>query len=427
MDILAGFCFNQDVHQTRRNRVSALIALLLSVSACLHAADPAAEYAKEIRPLLEKYCYECHGPEKHKAELNLASFHSFEQVEAAPQVWETVLERVQSYEMPPKGRPDLEFTPHQHLVDWLRRLSKSPDADCDQVASDRNTSSYHGYVISRRLNPAEYNNTVRDLIGVDLHLQELLPSDGGGGEGFDTAGSALFTSSIHIEKYLAAAERIVRTVLPGDSAGLSPELARARRGILIAEAGPCRSPQAAARTVIESFAHRAFRRPVGPAEVDRLLRLFDRSWERGEGYVPAVRLALKGVLVAPDFLFLPEPEPEGGGVQPLPPAALACRLSYFLWSSMPDDELLALAENGDLLNDECVPEARFTGCWPIPRHRHWENDSHCSGSIWSAWAATCGRTRGAFLSSTPRSATRCSARSRLTLITCFKATGRSST
>ena len=60
-----------------------------------------------------------------------------------------------------------------------------------------------------------------------------------------------------------------------------------------------------------------------------LLRLFDRSWERGEDYVPAVRLALKGVLVAPDFLFLPEPEPEGGGVQPLPPAALAMPIVVF--------------------------------------------------------------------------------------------------
>ena len=109
---------------------------------------------------------------------------------AAPEVWQLVLERVQAFEMPPKGK--LDFGKHQALMGWLRELHRPDSGDCDQVASDRNTSSYHGYVMSRRLNRAEYNNTVRGPIGVDLHLQELLPSDGGGGEGFDTAGSALF-------------------------------------------------------------------------------------------------------------------------------------------------------------------------------------------------------------------------------------------
>jgi hypothetical protein len=61
---------------------------------------------------------------------------------------------------------------------------------------------------------------------------------------------------------------------------------------------------------------------------------------------------LKAVLVSPDFLFLVEPEPEGGGVHPLGPFPLASRLSYFLWSTMPDEELLTLAGSGALLDDQ---------------------------------------------------------------------------
>src|SRR5688572_18686534 len=168
-------------------------------------AKPAEEFRKEIRPILEKHCFECHGTEKKKGDLNLTPFSEYDQVLAEKETWQLVLERVQAFEMPPEGKPELGFNKHQKLVKWLRALPKPEKPDCDQIASDRTANFYKGYVMSRRLNREEYNNTVRDLFGVDLHLQELLPADGGGGEGFDTTGSALFTSSIHIEKYLAAA------------------------------------------------------------------------------------------------------------------------------------------------------------------------------------------------------------------------------
>jgi hypothetical protein len=312
--------------------------------------DPAGDFQHEIRPILEQHCYECHGLEKHKADLNLASFTNYTAVAAAPDTWQRVLERVQAFEMPPKGKPELDFSKHEKLMKWLRELPRPGEGDCDQLASDRNTSFYRGYVMSRRLNRAEYNCTIRDLIGLDLHLDDLLPADGGGGEGFDTTGNALFTSSIHLEKYLAAAEQVLATALP-TSAPSSPALAKARRRILMSEPSACTPARQAAREVVETFAHRAFRRPVQHDEVERLLTLFDRAWQRGDGFVPAVRLALKAVLVSPDFLFLAEPEPAEGGVQELGALPLASKLSYFLWSSMPDDELLALAENGDLLND----------------------------------------------------------------------------
>src|SRR5688572_5500722 len=239
---------------------------------------------------------------------------------------------VQAFEMPPKGKNELNFNNHGKLLRWLRRLPKPEKTDCDQIASDRTANFYKGYVMSRRLNRAEYNNTIRDLLGVELPLEELLPADGGGGEGFDTTGNALFTSSIHIEKYLAAAEQALESFRP------TPD--------------PKLQPREAARRVIQAFARRAFRRPVTGEETERLLTLFDRAHQRGDAFVPAVRFALKAVLISPHFLFLAEPEPGQQGVHKLRAMPLASKLSYFLWSTMPDEELLTLAESGKLLEDE---------------------------------------------------------------------------
>jgi hypothetical protein len=95
--------------------------------------------------------------------------------------------------------------------------------------------------------------------------------------------------------------------------------------------------------VVAEFARRAFRRPVEPAEVDRYLALFDKAYDRGDGFEPAVKLALQAVLISPSFLFLVEPEPEQDGVYELGDFPLASRLSYFLWATMPDEELFRLA------------------------------------------------------------------------------------
>jgi len=111
-----------------------------------------------------------------------------------------------------------------------------------------------------------------------------------------------------------------------------------------------------AREVISRISRLAYRRPVADEEIDRSMKMFDRGWYRGDGYVPSLRLALKSVLVSPDFLFLAEPEPAEKGVQPLGALPLASKLSYWLWSSMPDPELLGLAENGKLIDPNIYRE-----------------------------------------------------------------------
>ncbi|MCI0376625.1 MAG: DUF1592 domain-containing protein, partial [Gemmataceae bacterium] len=111
------------------------------------------------------------------------------------------------------------------------------------------------------------------------------------------------------------------------------------------------TPRDAAKEIVGRFATRAFRRPVPPEEVERLLSLFDKAHKQGDRFEHCIRLAFCRVLVSPHFLFRVELDPPSavsGKAYPISEYALASRLSYFLWSTMPDAELFALAAKGEL-------------------------------------------------------------------------------
>ena len=109
-----------------------------------------------------------------------------------------------------------------------------------------------------------------------------------------------------------------------------------------------KQPQADAERILRGFARRALRRSVTDDDLRPFLALFDSRLAEGYSFEQAVRVALKGVLVSPEFLYLREQPSE------LDDFALASRLSYFIWSTMPDEELLALAEAGRLREDDAL-------------------------------------------------------------------------
>ena len=113
------------------------------------------------------------------------------------------------------------------------------------------------------------------------------------------------------------------------------------------------SDRDAAREVLNRFASLAFRRPVSTAEVDQLLAFYDDGRKGGMDWYDAVRQPFKAVLVSPNFLYRVETDdqPDAPGQHPINDYQLASRLSYFLWSSMPDDQLLALAARNELHNN----------------------------------------------------------------------------
>ena len=108
--------------------------------------------------------------------------------------------------------------------------------------------------------------------------------------------------------------------------------------------------QACAEKIFTGLAHRAYRRPVAADDLPQLLALYKQGAETG-GFEAGVRLALQKILVSPDFIFRVELDPADsapGSVRTVSDIELASRLSFFLWSSIPDDELLAVAERGEL-------------------------------------------------------------------------------
>jgi hypothetical protein len=241
--------------------------------------------------------------------------------------------------MPPAKKPHPSAEEQQKITHWI----KSAVFRVDPQNPDP------GRVTLRRLNRAEYHNTIRDLMGVEYDTQGEFPPDDTG-FGFDTIADVLTISPMLLEKYMMAAQKIVAQALPEkiDWAKIgkytrffprkAPDQARERRLY--------------AREVLENFARKAFRRPVDAATVSRLTDLAEDVYsEPGKTFEAGIGQAMVAVLSSPRFLFREETvEPNAGqhGYALVDEYALASRLSYFLWSSMPDDELTRLASEGHL-------------------------------------------------------------------------------
>src|SRR5437879_4845543 len=142
-----------------------------------------------------------------------------------------------------------------------------------------------GRLVAHRLNRAEYNNTIRDLTGADLNLAATFPADDSG-YGFDNIGDVLTLSPVLMERYLAAADIIVHT----------PE-ARSHIFLCGHESGQQHQPSCA-RTNLAAFARRAYRRPVTPAEVDRLVRFVRTAQRNRDTFEQGVLVAVKAILVS---------------------------------------------------------------------------------------------------------------------------------
>jgi hypothetical protein len=126
--------------------------------------------------------------------------------------------------------------------------------------------------------------------------------------------------------------------------------------------------QACAERILTNLAHRAYRRPISADDLPQLMALYKQGAETG-GFEAGVRLALQKILVSPEFIFRAELDPANtppGSVHRLSDIELASRLSFFLWSSIPDDELLAVAERGEL-SDPAMLERQVQRMLADPR------------------------------------------------------------
>lgn len=277
------------------------------------------------REFLEEHCLTCHEGEAAAAGFRMKSLVGVESFRTHPEAWAKIATRVSNQEMPPTGARQPEFQKRMRFVEWVEETWRSQACAADLSPPTAPV---------RRLNRDEYSATVRDLFDIQIDVSARFPVDGPGGEGFDNAAETLFVSPLLAEKYLEAAEFVV------DAA--SKEF-KSREKIFVARPGAGISEHIAARRILERFLPAAFRRPVDDRTVESYVRLFRRASRAGLDFEPAVFLTLQSVLASPSFLFhavTDRSDPE------LRQYALASRLSYFLWGSMPDELLFDIASAG---------------------------------------------------------------------------------
>ncbi|MGL4555742.1 MAG: DUF1592 domain-containing protein [Gemmataceae bacterium] len=300
--------------------------MLASALLVLCAADPT--YERDVAPLVAKYCLRCHAADKKRGGIVLDRDKGDAAVRKNRALWERVGDSLREGVMPPEGAKKPTAAEMALIDRWLDAVVFK-----DACTGPRDP----GRVTLRRLNRAEYNNTIRDLVGLDFKPAKDFPADDVG-YGFDNIGDVLSLPPLLMEKYLAAADDIV------ERAWADPA-ARKKIFPLPPLPTPLRNRDATPRN-LRHFATRAWRRPATDDEVQRLLYLTRTARDAGDPPEVGQRLALKAVLSSPSFLFRVEADPKETG--PVSEWELATRLSYFLWSSTPDQELSDLAEKGKL-------------------------------------------------------------------------------
>lgn len=286
------------------------------------AADSAAFFDRSVQPFLKKHCFKCHSGKDAEAEIRLETYPAPAAVARDRQTWKNVLRVLRGREMPPKYSPQPAPAESDAIVGWIQET-------LDEAA--RAAGPDPGRVTMRRLNRIEYTNTIRDLLGVEFNAAGDFPADDVG-YGFDNIGDVLALPPILMEKYLAAAETIAAEADIVDQLDPAPD-----------------TPLEAIKDVLRPLATRAYRRPVTDAELDRLMQLASAARGQGDSPRECLRLALQAILVSPHFLFRVElDEEESDKPHLITEHQLATRMSYFLWSSMPDEALFEQARQKTL-------------------------------------------------------------------------------
>ena len=202
-----------------------ILALVTGLGQALGQAEEAqpavvptnqAEFKRDIFPIMNDVCFGCHGNKRAKAELNLEAFAANPEFFKDGRTWERVSEMLRHREMPPENKKQPTEDQRILLTEFIdKELAKF---DC----SNPNVPVNPGRVTLRRLNRNEYNNTIRDLFGVDYQPAADFPNDEVG-YGFDNIGDVLSMSPILMEKYLRAAEEITAQAIRTDIPPYPPE------------------------------------------------------------------------------------------------------------------------------------------------------------------------------------------------------------
>ncbi len=355
-------------------RIALVISFFFTFSSVQSVAQEVYDYDKVLKPLLGKKCYGCHNTNKDKGGVNLENYAEKDRLISDGQLWLTVVDQIKTRAMPPKSEGPLSAHEFSTLVDGINSILETS-------LEDKNP----GRVVIRRLSHNEYHYTILDLTGVDFNARDYFPSDGSGGGGFDNQGGALFFTPLKLERYYDAADSIVfamradkqlwKNVVPKEyKQAWYERFINWIKSLFSDDYDEINSPASAAEEVIVPFATKAYRRFLKDIEKEKLLDLFSKVYHDKDSLADNVRFnesvaeTIKSVLISPNFLYKVEEEPEKLGAYPLSHFEVASRLSYFLWSSMPDQQLFDLAYMGKL-HDSTVLETQVRRMLADPKSK----------------------------------------------------------
>ncbi|MCC9603592.1 DUF1588 domain-containing protein [Stieleria sp. JC731] len=321
---------------------TAFASIIVLSNSCLLPLAFADQASPEcVMKFVGTFCVDCHQGEDAEGGLRLEEFENGLNETGLNigdhlETWKKVVSRTENFSMPPREADVPDESERVAFLESIRNLML--ETVCDNGAQP-------GPAQLRRLNRTEYANTVRDLLGIHVNAAHSLPFDGAGGEGFDNASETLFISPIYAEKYIDAA---------GEALGHAFNDPGARRRLLVAEPDGSRTAVEAAKIVLKKFLTRAFRRPATDQEIAEYTAVFENAFKAEDSFAGAIEMTMQAAMVSPKFLMLYETPNASGETVEVDQYELAARLSYFLWASMPDDELMNLAAAGKLHQREVL-------------------------------------------------------------------------
>jgi Protein of unknown function (DUF1592)/Protein of unknown function (DUF1588)/Protein of unknown function (DUF1587)/Protein of unknown function (DUF1585)/Protein of unknown function (DUF1595) len=196
-----------------------LLSLSLIAPTLADAGTPAPppidqQFDQTVKPFVSKYCVACHSGKMAPAQFDLKSYTNVDMVTDDFARWALLAERLKAKEMPPKPMPPPPAAETQQIIDWVAAVRAE---EIKKAAGDP------GVVLDRRLSNAEYDYTIRDLTGQDMHVARQFPVDPANQAGFDNSGESLTMSPALLNKYLKAAREVAdHAVLKPDGIDFAP-------------------------------------------------------------------------------------------------------------------------------------------------------------------------------------------------------------
>lgn len=335
-------------------RLLTLIALLLFVATATFAGYPKEQqhYWSVVMPIMRTYCNDaCHNADDKKGGLNLSRYDFIRTIQRDGEVFYRVIDEIESGAMPPASKPQMTSAEQDTFIYYIKKYLNEalniPDP---------------GLIPPRRLSNREYRYAIQDLTNIEVNTDSIFPKDPAGGEGFDNFAKSLYITPLLMERYFEVASYVVNEWQQQEENWRSrnPDL-RFSLGQKIKiqwnkwlKKKDIRSELAAnyAKESLFPFATLAYRRHLNPNEKEDLLRFFKTVYLAQEdasiAYDQSLKEVYKLILVSQNFLLRTEADPERDRPYMVSDFELATRLSFFLWSSLPDYELLEIAYHQDL-------------------------------------------------------------------------------